>query len=193
MERPDWAGIVFFMRYQEIELNDSFYELLSCPRSSMEKLDSAALTVESRLVQVGKSSFLIQQDLVVGGVTVGKTQMQVCCINRELRKLSKLPESFLNSPEVTKQRQLPRPNFPASFPTQHKIGETTRCVFMSDTDENDHLNEAGYLRFVLDACHASLPSCDKATKVKSIKGKLFYYFNLMVKNLIVEINPNHIN
>ena len=42
---------------------------------------------------------------------------------------------------------------------------------MSDTDENNHLNEAGYIRFIMDACHALMPTCTKASRIKSIKGK----------------------
>merc|ERR1711935_495840 len=33
MDRAEWAAFVFFMRYQEITLNEAFYELLNCPRA----------------------------------------------------------------------------------------------------------------------------------------------------------------
>ena len=51
---------------------------------------------------------------------------------------------------------------------------------MSDTDENNHLNEAGYIRFIMDACHKLLPNCNKSTHVSCIKGNStieFFSFN----------------
>ena len=46
-----------------------------------------------------------------------------------------------------------------------------RTVFTSDIDENNHLNEAGYIRFIIDAGQRLVPTWQKFTKIKSIKGK----------------------
>ena len=45
-----------------------------------------------------------------------------------------------------------------------------RTVFTSDIDENNHLNEAGYIRFIIDAGQRLVPTWEKFTKIKSIKG-----------------------
>ena len=190
MSRPEWSNLVFFMRYQEITLKPEFYELLNCPRSmGNDDYTPVSLSIESGLSYVGKSSFVIVQTLTVNGQYVGEQHMQICCINSQLRKTTQLPDSFLTNPNVVHFRTLKRPNFPHKFGADNLVGSVDRLdfpvglvkhypcfrvVFMSDTDENNHLNEAGYIRFIMDACHKLLPNCNKSTHVSCIKG----YFNI---------------
>ena len=111
----EWKNKGFFMRYQEIELNHNFYELLQCPRTKTGEWDKIGLSIQSSLSQVGKSSFVIDQSLHCNGETVGNTRMQICCIDYIKRKSSQLPSSFLNHPDVTPLKAKPRPDFPSKF------------------------------------------------------------------------------
>jgi acyl-CoA thioesterase FadM len=153
----EWKNKGFFMRYQEIELNDKFYELLQCPRTQNSNSEKVGLTVHSSLHHVGKSSFVIDQTLHSNGEEIGNTKMQICCIDYVKRKSSKLPDSFINHQDIAVLKNVPRPSFPSKFFENqlNQLGKYPRIVQMSDLDENDHLNEAGYLKFCLDAFHMS--------------------------------------
>ena len=50
---------------------------------------------------------------------------------------------------------------------------------MSELDENDHLNEAGYLKYCLDAFHMSNQFNSKSKKVKSVQGKNSIIVNIL--------------
>ena len=116
MDRAEWAAFVFFMRYQEITLNEAFYELLNCPRAMRDgEYTPVSLRIESKLSHVGKSSFVVTQELTVGEQSVGTQHMQICCINAELRKSAKMPDSFLDNPSIVPLRQVKRPDFPFTF------------------------------------------------------------------------------
>ena len=115
---------------------------------------------------------MIQQDLHVDNKIIGESKMQICCIDFIKRALSKLPESLLETPEIIELRKVPRPVFPRTVLDSKSdfIGECYRNVQMSDTDENDHLNEAGYLRYCTDAFHSITKSKNKNLRLKSIKA-----------------------
>ena len=115
---------------------------------------------------------MIQQDLHVDNKIIGESKMQICCIDFIKRALSKLPESLLETPEIIELRKVPRPVFPRTVLDSKSdfIGECYRNVQMSDTDENDHLNEAGYLRYCTDAFHSITKSNNKNLRLKSIKA-----------------------
>ena len=192
MNNPDWKYKGFFMRYQEIHLNEEFYEKLKCPRTAITEWDPVSLIVESKLSQVGNTSceyfvfyrchsndrfvieflVVIQQDLRVENEIIGESKMQICCIDFVKRGLTKLPESLLQAPEIIELRKVPRPVFPRTVldPKSDLIGECCRNVQMSDTDENDHLNEAGYLRYCTDAYHSITKTKNKNLRLKSIKA-----------------------
>lgn len=115
MQKPEWKNKVFFMRYQEINLDADFYDLLTCPRSGSGDYETVSLTVESKLAQVGGTSFLVNQDLLVGDKKVGLQRMQICCVSTVERKSSKLPDSFVFNPDIQPYTKTPRPRFPTSF------------------------------------------------------------------------------
>ena len=118
MDRAEWAKFVFFMRYQEITLDEAFYELLNCPRAMKDgEYTPVSLRIDATLSHVGKSSFVVTQELTVGGQPVGRQHMQICCINAELRKSAKMPDSFLENPSILPLRQVKRPDFPLTFLT----------------------------------------------------------------------------
>jgi len=169
---PDWTGKGFFMRYQEIQLSPEFYSELSCPRRTASQTKSSFLMIRSEVKQVGNTSMVAEQRLFSGDIEVGKNIMQLCCVDRTERKSTKFPKSFINHDEIYPLTEVPRPRFPLGFLTTNhkKLGDSKREVFISDTDENNHLNESGFLRFLFDAFYQITDSKNKSLRVKDIKA-----------------------
>lgn len=164
LKSPAWQDKGFFMRYQELEFSSEFYEALSCPRIFQSPdAPTSNLHVHTNIIQVGKSSAVAEQLLVVDGKRVGKNLQQITCIERGKAGASPLPDEFLELEYIKPLRKAPRPNFPRTFlpdESMEEIGSVKMSCFQSDTDENCHMNESVYLRNSLDAIF----HCEKLTK-----------------------------
>lgn len=168
----DWSHNGFFMRYQEISLSPQFYSGLACPRRTTEDLPAQFLTINTRLCSVGSTSLLAEQKLIVEGVEVGSSLQQLCCIDRRSRTTSKLPESFTSHPAMQPLTKVTKPRFPVNFTDSNSrlLGTCQREVFVTDTDENNHLNEGGYLRFITDAFYKVAKDSPKSIRFKRVRA-----------------------
>ena len=81
---------------------------------------------------------MIDQTLHSNEEEIGKTKMQICCIDYVKRKSSKLPDSFINHQDIAVLKNVPRPSFPSKFFDNElkQLGNYPRYVVFSIIDND---------------------------------------------------------
>ncbi|XP_038079175.1 uncharacterized protein LOC119746354 [Patiria miniata] len=169
-------GITSFVRSQFLQIYPAFY--------TSKLTQNRALDITSRLSHLGRTSCCLDTDMydLSTKTLLASGSVQDVFVSRQTRRPFPVASIAWQQTKVITprdQRPISGPDFPAR-PTGTLCFTQTRTVMSSDTDANDHLNEAMFIRFCFDCASSAaldghLPSFRKDVIYADAKTVWFLY------------------